>query len=157
METPVNTLHREFPRGSEWRKWDLQVHTPFSELSNGFGTDFDAYATALFESAIANEIQAIGVTDYFSVEGYRQLKSLVADGRRLDALLGPEAAAKAGLILLIPNIELRTTPLITRAGGPDGRVNLHVLFSEDIDVENIEENFLQVLRIHRRGRARSWR
>jgi hypothetical protein len=34
----------DFPRGSEWRRWDLHVHTPFSALNNGFGDDFEAYA-----------------------------------------------------------------------------------------------------------------
>jgi ABC-type lipoprotein export system ATPase subunit len=137
---------REFPRGSEWRRWDLQVHTPYSELNNGFGHDFEAYAKALFRAAIARDIHAIGVTDYFSVEGYRRLKALVGDERRLEALLGHEDAAKAQLILLLPNIELRTTPLIVREGRADSRVNLHVLFSEELDVESIEENFLRVLR-----------
>ena len=47
---------REFPRGSEWRRWDLQVHTPYSELNNGFGHDFEAYAKALFRAAIARDI-----------------------------------------------------------------------------------------------------
>lgn len=27
---------QNFPRGSEWRKWDLHVHTPGTKLSNGY-------------------------------------------------------------------------------------------------------------------------
>jgi len=40
------------PRGSEWRKWDLQVHTPFSALNNSFGSNFEEYAKTLFERAL---------------------------------------------------------------------------------------------------------
>src|SRR5512133_2639435 len=26
----------DFPRGSEWRKWDLHVHTPGTKISDGY-------------------------------------------------------------------------------------------------------------------------
>ena len=42
----------EFSRGSEWRKWDLQIHTPFSHLNNGFGNDWDEYVKILFRKAV---------------------------------------------------------------------------------------------------------
>lgn len=34
--------YTKFPKGSEWRKWDLHIHTPASALNNQFnGTDID--------------------------------------------------------------------------------------------------------------------
>src|SRR6185437_5286098 len=102
----------KYSRGSLWRKWDLQVHTPFSALNNGFGNDFDAYAKALFEQAVKKEIAAIGVSDYFSIEGYKQLKALVADAARLEALVGVDVAKEAREILLLPNVEFRTSVII---------------------------------------------
>jgi len=36
-------------KGSEWRKWDLHVHTPFSYLNTQFGNDFDEYVRQLFK------------------------------------------------------------------------------------------------------------
>ncbi len=54
-----------YPRGSEWRRWDLHLHTPSSALNNGFGDDFDSYARQLLERAVAEEIAVVGVTDYF--------------------------------------------------------------------------------------------
>lgn len=54
--------------GSEWRKWDLHVHTPFSYLNNQFGNDFDNYVKKLFKKAIEKEIAVIGITDYFCIE-----------------------------------------------------------------------------------------
>jgi len=134
-----------FPRGSEWRKWDLQVHTPFSALNNGFGDDFDAYAKALFERAVDREIAAIGVTDYFSVEGYKRLRSLLEDRPRLEALVGGEVADRAREVLVAPNIEFRTSVIVRRADGSDSRVNFHVLFSNELSPEDIEEHFLREL------------
>ena len=46
---------------------DLQVHTPFSELNNGFGNDLDAYAKAFFLKAVQKNVAVVGVTDYFVV------------------------------------------------------------------------------------------
>lgn len=132
-------------RGSEWRRWDLQVHTPRSILNNGFGDDFEAYAKALFEAAVAADIHAIGVTDYFTIDGYRELRQLVADVPKLRSLLGDELAVKAGQILLLPNIELRTTPIISVENGRASRVNLHVIFSETVPAESIADDFLHSL------------
>lgn len=136
----------KYPRGSEWRKWDLQVHTPFSALNNGFGNDFDAYAKTLLEQAVKKEIAVIGVTDYFSIEGYRQLRTLVEDAPRLEALVGAEVANKAREILLLPNIEFRTSVIIARQNGESSRVNFHVIFSDSIEPDVIEEHFLRELR-----------
>ena len=58
----ISATHQySYPRGSEWRKWDLQVHTPFSALNNGYGNDFSAYAKKLLEKAIKNQVAALGL------------------------------------------------------------------------------------------------
>jgi len=134
----------EFPRGSEWRRWDLQVHTPLSALNNGFGQDFDAYAKILFERAVAEQIAVIGVTDYFTIDGYKQLRSLQQDSKRLADLIGTESAASAGRIRLLPNVEFRLDTLV-QVGEQDSRINAHVIFSDDVDPRDIEENFLHRL------------
>ena len=131
----------KYPLGSEWRKWDLQIHTPYSALNNGFGSDFKMYAKTLFERAVERGIAAIGVTDYFSIDGYKQLRALVNDVAQLEALVGVEVATKARQILLLPNIEFRTSVLVN-----DSRVNFHVIFSDDIAPEVIEEHFLRELK-----------
>jgi hypothetical protein len=135
-----------FPRGSEWRKWDLQIHSPFSALSNGFGDDFDHYAKVVFERAVEKGIAVIGVTDYFSIDGYKALKKLQADLAALKALVGAEIAAKAQKILLLPNVEFRTSVLVAREKGETGRVNFHVVFSDELSTELIEDHFLRELK-----------
>jgi len=59
-------------RGSEWRKWDLHVHTPASALNNRYGGDWDKYVKALFCQAVSKNIACIGITDDFSIEGYKK-------------------------------------------------------------------------------------
>jgi len=133
-----------YPRGSEWRRWDLHVHSPRSVLNNQFGPDFDAYASTLFTKAVAREIAVIGVTDYFSVDGYKDLKAIQDDQPRMESLLGAEIAAKAARVLLLPNIELRLSDIVY-VGGKSARVNAHVIFSQDVSIRDIEENFLHRL------------
>jgi ABC-type lipoprotein export system ATPase subunit len=132
-----------FPRGSEWRKWDLQVHTPFSALNNGFGTDFPAYAKQLIEKACSAGIAVVGITDYFTIEGYSALRKLLADEPALRALVGDDHAAKAAGILFLPNIELRTSIIVRDPKGADSRVNFHVFFSDTVSPDHIEEHFLR--------------
>ena len=112
-----------YPRGAEWRKWDLQVHTPFSELNNGFGSDFSAYAKQVLEKACANEIAVIGVTDYFTIDGYKAFRQLLGDQTTLKSLVGDETAEEATRILFLPNIEFRTSVIVRNPKGEDSRVN----------------------------------
>jgi ABC-type lipoprotein export system ATPase subunit len=114
-------------------------------LNNGFGSDFESYARLLLERAVAGEISAVGVTDYFTIEGYKGLRQLLADEARLTALIGEETAAAAARILLVPNIEFRARDIITSSHG-DARVNFHVLFSDELSPEDIEEHFLREIK-----------
>ena len=82
-------------RGSLWRKWDFQVHTPASHLNNQFGSDWDGYVQKLFRTAIAKDISAIALTDYFTIDGYQRV--------RLDYLDKPDKLAA----LFIPFKETR--------------------------------------------------
>lgn len=133
----------EHPRGSEWRKWDLHVHTPYSLLNNQFGADFEQYAVELLERASAKQIAAVGITDYFSVEGYDHLRRLIRDDAWL-ANLSPEAAEHARSLLILANVELRGFT-ITDAEGRDSRVNYHVLFDSSLSPDDIRDNFLSRL------------
>jgi ABC-type lipoprotein export system ATPase subunit len=135
-----------YPRGSEWRKWDLQVHTPYSALNNGFGTDFDEYAKTLINRACEKHIAVVGITDYFMIEGYIRLRELLDDKVRLTALVGAQRADAAGQILFLPNVELRTSIIVRDLQGKDSRVNFHVVFSDTVSPTDIDENFLRELK-----------
>lgn len=130
--------YSNFLRGSEWRKWDLHIHTPFSILNNGFGNDWDIYVQKVFKKAIENDIWAIGITDYFSIDGYKKIKTeYLDDPTKLSELFSKEEIEKINKILILPNIEFRLEKLVN-----DNRVNFHVIFSDKVSISDIEENFL---------------
>lgn len=128
-------------KGSEWNKWDFHVHTPFSYLNNGFGNNWDEYVKQLFKMAIQKNIKAIGITDYFTIDGYKKLKEeYLNDKVKLQTLFSDEEIAVIDSLLILPNIEFRLSQLV------DGnRVNFHVIFSDNVSIQDIEENFLHEL------------
>jgi len=98
-----------FPRGSEWRKWDLHIHTPDSVLSNQFGSDWDRYFRAMVKGAIANNIAVVGITDYFVIDGYRKTRELLAAPSRLATLFADELATDPGYLARIAAIRFCQT------------------------------------------------
>jgi hypothetical protein len=135
-----------YPLGSEWRKWDLQVHTPYSALHNSFGEDLDLWARELISRAVGKGIAAVGVTDYFVIDGYRHLWTLLRDDARLVALVGRDLAQRARSILFVPNIEFRLSVVVRDSAGHDSRVNFHAIFADDLEPDDIDEHFLRELK-----------
>ena len=122
-----------FPRGSEWRKWDLHVHSPLSILANEFPTleggdpDWPSYLDRLETSGMA----VVGITDYFTIEGYKEVRRFQKEEGRLPG------------IRVFPNIEFRLNKIVPRTGsGKEKRLTLHVLFSDQVEPSDIEEHFL---------------
>jgi ABC-type lipoprotein export system ATPase subunit len=123
---------KRYPVGSEWRRWDLHVHTPSSALENAFGS-WDEYLVRL---SAEGGIAVMGATDYCSIEGYKRLLSERQAGRLKN------------IETIIPNIEFRTLPTTEEGKG----VNFHLLISPDADdhVEQIEAA-LNALQVHING------
>lgn len=133
--------NNEYYRGSEWRKWDLHVHTPFSILNNNFSSDWDEYVKELFREAIKNDIAVIGITDYFTINGYKKIKEdYLANEKRLLELFTQDEIRQIRSILVLPNIEFRLNKFVGK-----NRINFHVLLSDTISSVDIEENFLHDL------------
>lgn len=140
----------DFSKGSEWRKWDLQVHTPFSYLNNQFGSDWDNYVKELFKRAITNNIAAIGITDYFCIEGYKKIKNeYLNNDAKLLKLFTEDEIIKIKKILILPNVEFRLDNFVEQ------RVNFHVIFSDEVSITDIEENFLHELDFVEQGHPQS--
>ena len=80
MPTQIIT---NYERGSEWRKWDLQVHTPFTKLNDGFEINIndnlnsaevnDKKWEIYFNKLDEANLSVVGITDYFSIENYKIL------------------------------------------------------------------------------------
>ena len=63
-----------FEQGSEWRKWDLHVHTKGTRRNDNFlSASFEEFCDRLFKKALEKGIAAIGITDYFSIENYSRV------------------------------------------------------------------------------------
>jgi len=117
--------------GSTWRKWDLHIHTPASIIHHYPGPDaWDAFLTGL--ASLPAEISVIGINDYLFVDGYERVKEEMQAGR----LPNIEQA--------FPVIELRLDQFVG-SGGHWNRVNLHVLFSEQLDAEAVQGQFINSL------------
>jgi predicted ATPase len=132
--------------GAEWHKWDLHVHTPAS-VEQHYGDSrqeatWDSYINAL--AALPPEIRAIGISDYFTLDGYRRV------------LAASDAGRLPNLQLILPVIELRLTSFV---GHSDlSKLNLHVVFSDEMPPDEIEQFFLRRLAIEvRLDGSEPWR
>lgn len=56
------------PRGSTWKKWDLHIHTPASHVWKGT-RDYERVIKKINKS----HIDAYVITDYWTLEGYKEL------------------------------------------------------------------------------------
>lgn len=104
-----------FERGSEWRKWDLHLHTKSSYDYKYKGDDADQL---LCNELKKNNISAVAITDHF-----------VIDKERIENLrkLAPD-------IVFFPGVELRTDK---------GATNLHIIliFDCNVDLKTLSDDF----------------
>lgn len=124
-----------YDRGSEWRKWDLHVHTP-SSICQNYGGDTDEvwerYISDL--ESLPQEFSVLGINDYLFIDGYERLKKEKEENNRLQ-----------NIDLLLPVLEFRLNNLAGIGFGKLDRINLHVIFSDEIPVNIIKDQFLNTL------------
>lgn len=96
-------------RGSQWHKWDYHVHTPASWLYKYRGPDA---IRKIAETINVSDVQAFGINDYLTIDGYLELRQLVKKP-------------------IFPVVEFRMTDILVdkKQGGP--HFNFHLLFSND--------------------------
>jgi len=124
-------MTNNYPRGSEWRKWDLHVHTPKSIVQSYGGdteTAWDAFIQKI--STLPAEIKVIGITDYLFCEGYEHLLTRRSEIPNIE--------------LIIPNIEFRLNTFSGTANNTK-RHNFHVLFDPSVSIEDIRGQLLNCL------------
>jgi len=120
----------KYPRGSEWRKWDLHIHSPNTKKSDGYkvsaGNIWDEYCKRIEGSYV----QVFGITDYFSADGY------------LNTVKEFRSRYAVSTKTFFANIELCTNDVVNKQ---NEEVNLHVLFNPSVPTEKIKE-FLSKLK-----------
>ena len=134
----------KYPKGSEWRKWDLHIHTPASFYWNGPKFNSDPYSpenVPLVDDMIcalnAAEPEVFAIMDYWTFDGWFALQHR----------LRQDDAPKLNKTVF-PGIELRLVAPM------EGRLNAHVLFSNEID-DQILSDFKAKLTIALIGRPLS--
>lgn len=122
-------------RGSTWKRWDLHIHTPYS-IQQHYGDKTNPTVWEEFIKSIEQlpeDFKAIGINDYYSLEGYKKVLEFKSKGRLKN------------IDLILPVIELRTRNIAGDICGKTNRVNYHVIFSDKLSAEEIENDFLTQL------------
>ena len=123
-------------RGSEWRKWDLHVHTPFSHTSEYPGATEDEkwenFIKGLEE--LPTDIKVIGINDYLFLYGYKKVIKY-KDAGRLE-----------NIDLILPVVEFRLKEFVGHE--QLNKINYHVIFAERdiLDIDTIDAQFLSCFR-----------
>lgn len=120
-------------RGSEWRIWDLHVHTPFS-LEHNYKCSHDEdiwekYIDAL--EHLPDDIKVLGINDYLFIDGYRKVIDYKERGRLQN------------IDLILPVVEFRLSKFC--GNEKFKRINYHIIFSNDLTPDQIQQQFLNAL------------
>ncbi len=91
------STYNNYPRGSEWRKWDLHIHTPASSIVQEYGADNDKTWEWFIHDleSLPDEFKVIGINDYFFIDGYKKVLEYKKEGR------------SGNIDLILPVIEFR--------------------------------------------------
>lgn len=117
-------------RGSEWRKWDLHIHTPLS-IKQQYGNTVAGWEK--FINALENlptEVKVIGITDYYFIDGYEKVMQFKKKGRLTNVQK------------IFPILEFRIDTFGTASENDLQKINLHVLF--DINENDLEKEIQKV-------------
>lgn len=142
METYNNEINiSDYPAGSEWRRWDLHVHTPDTNKNDQYEGHTSSEKWENFYKSISRyvgdgsdpqkAISVIGITDYVTLDNYKK----VCKDNKLPSCIK----------LIIPNVEMRIVPVSGQSP-----VNVHFLFEPSI-IENLDTRFFYKLEIKHAG------
>ena len=107
----------EYLRGSEWRRWDLHIHTPFTNKNDQFigstkeekWENFYSDILSYIDTGDENhKVAVLGITDYFSIENYLK----IIEDKKITSHFQ----------MILPNIEMRISPVSNRSA-----INIHFL------------------------------
>lgn len=126
------TNYQQYNRGSEWRKWDLHVHTPETKLNDRYLVDEEQDKWDVFcEKLEHSDVSVFGITDYFSIKNYRSLLEKF------------QAKYKNSIKVFIPNIEFRTES----KNDKNEHIQFHVVFSNEPATLNKVDDFFTRLEL----------
>ena len=115
-----------FKKGSEWRQWDLHIHTPASyewrgAKFNGEKQHDNRLVDEMIKHLNEAEPEVFALMDYFTFDGWFKLK------KRLSESDAPKLHKK-----VFPGIELRIC-------APKIRLNVHAIFSDEVRDQDLKD------------------
>lgn len=129
----------DYSIGSEWRKWDLHIHTPSSIIQNYGGDNaWDKFIDAL--ENLPQEVKVIGITDYYFIDGYEKVMAYKKKGRL------------SNIQKIFPILEFRIDTFGISNENRLNKINLHILFNVDEtnlqwEIEKIRNKFINLIPI----------
>ena len=124
----IKMTYNTYSSGSQWRKWDLHVHTPASFHWNGgkLLRDMDSQEKKdtfqkLFETLEGSDVAVFSFTDYWTFDGYVQFRKYLRDENL--------SCSKT----VFPGMELRIEAPV------DYRLNIQVILSDTLTEQQLED------------------
>ena len=120
-----------YNKGSEWRIWDLHIHTPYSicqEYGDNEG-NWEKFISSLENLPI--DVKVIGITDYYFIDGFKKVMDYKLKKGRLQ-----------NIEKIFPILEFRTDTFGSGSENKLQKINLHILF--DLDEKYLETEILKV-------------
>lgn len=113
--------YNQFKKGSEWRKWDLHLHTPYTNLENNFKSDASNYILKIKDCGI----NVVALTNYFffKEEEFELQKEF----------------KKIGITAFL-NLELR----VSYTNNRNECCDLHIIFSDDVNKQEISDFLIKL-------------
>jgi ABC-type lipoprotein export system ATPase subunit len=122
-----------YPRGSEWRRWDLHVHSPSS-------CDYSGNWEQFFKQLENAKCDVIGINDYCCISGYKKVKERIEKG---------QIDLRNKKILPVIEFRMRDVLKNKHTGQSGDNINFHIIFSDEIDIDKLE-NFIKSINIDNR-------
>ncbi len=114
-----------YPKGSEWRKWDLQIHVPGAKHADQYTSENGTDAWEKFIEYIKNsDVAVFGITDYFSVAGYETFQEKI---KNIEELKNKK---------FFPCVELRLDISVNR---DSEQLQCHLVFDNEYDIGKIKD------------------
>ncbi len=123
--------YSKYLKGSEWRKWDLHIHTPLSIIQDYGGNNpaiWEKYITALENIDVNTKV--IGINDYYFVDGYEKVMEFKKKGRLKN------------LEKIFPVIEYRIDTFASATENKFSKINLHVIF--DVNENKLQDDISKI-------------
>jgi predicted ATPase len=129
VEKKERGISNIFSIGSEWRKWDLHIHTPSSIIQRYGGEEkWEEFISAL--EHLPPEVKVIGINDYYFIDGFERVMRYRKQGRL------------SNIEKIFSVLEFRIDTFGSGHENDLQKINLHIIF--DINEADLDNELRQI-------------